>query len=661
MKAVLQKMSISNFKGIGHIDLDFRGMDVVIYGKNATGKSTVFDAFTWALFGKNSGGDTDFWVKPHDANGNECHNLETSVSLLLKLDGKREVTFTHAMSESWVKKNGQADRVFSGNKHMYWVNEVAQSAADYEKNVAKIVGSEVFRLITNPMAFNSIGWDKRRESLLRLSQIDIDSIMLAKPEYQAIGAEMQSRGTDIYGLRKVKKEQKDRSNEELGQIPVRISELSAVLNGFGDCDTAKAEERMKQIDAQIAAIEEQMSAGNAIIEVIKAKSKALADAEAKRSAVILALTRSSADARAKANTELVMTRSKVSVAKSSLSDIEERIKRTDVQIEAAAAQIESFRTQWYQIDDEKASEYDGITVCPACGQNLPKEQIEVAVQKHIRNFEEDKERRLTAVSSRGQTAAEDLKAYSERKAKDTAEADKLRKVIADTEPLLAGLEAEVIHLNGEVDYSGQSDVVEADKVIAERREAYEAALTDKKPIDEELSKKKQELRQERDSLAGVAAAKNQRDVCETRIHSLESRQEELGVQVADIERFLMTIDHFVSERCKALEESVNSMFPSVRWKLFDVQINGGIKDCCDCLVGGVKFSDANNAAKINAGLEIIDVLSRHYEASVPVFIDNAEAVNELNRIGSQRIALVVTQSDATMRVEYEIMNNKEVR
>ena len=123
---------------------------------------------------------------------------------------------------------------------------------------------------------------------------------------------------------------------------------------------------------------------------------------------------------------------------------------------------------------------------------------------------------------------------------------------------------------------------------------------------------------------------------------------------ADTERMLILIDQFVTERCGMLEESINSMFPTVRWSLFERQINGGIKDACICLIGGVQFSDANNAARINAGLEIISVLSKHYGVTVPVFIDNAEAVNVLQPMEAQRIALVVTANDKELRIEKEV-------
>lgn len=75
--------------------------------------------------------------------------------------------------------------------------------------------------------------------------------------------------------------------------------------------------------------------------------------------------------------------------------------------------------------------------------------------------------------------------------------------------------------------------------------------------------------------------------------------------------------------------------------------NDGFKEICDVLVtceqGLVPFSTANNAARINAGLEIINVLNQYFGITTPVFVDNAESVTKLQDISSQVIRLVVDE------------------
>lgn len=67
-KIKLLSMHIQNFKGCKDRKIEF-GDKTRIFGANATGKTTVFDSFTWLLFGKDSLGSTDFDVRPLDADG----------------------------------------------------------------------------------------------------------------------------------------------------------------------------------------------------------------------------------------------------------------------------------------------------------------------------------------------------------------------------------------------------------------------------------------------------------------------------------------------------------------------------------------------------------------------------------------------------------------
>ena len=67
----------------------------------------------------------------------------------------------------------------------------------------------------------------------------------------------------------------------------------------------------------------------------------------------------------------------------------------------------------------------------------------------------------------------------------------------------------------------------------------------------------------------------------------------------------------------------------------------------------VPFAFANNAARINAGLEIIDTLSAHWGVTMPVFVDNAESVTRLTHTTAQVIRLVVSEPDKKLRLEVD--------
>jgi len=53
----LKQLRLENFKCHKALTLDFNGQNTSIYGDNATGKTSVYDAFVWLLFGKDSAGN----------------------------------------------------------------------------------------------------------------------------------------------------------------------------------------------------------------------------------------------------------------------------------------------------------------------------------------------------------------------------------------------------------------------------------------------------------------------------------------------------------------------------------------------------------------------------------------------------------------------------
>lgn len=651
MDVRIKKLKLENFKGIKSREIVMDGSNVSIYGQNATGKTTLFDAFTWCLFGKDSTDAQDFWVKPHDENGEEIHNLETVVELDLLVDGQTQ-KFRHSVEEKWVKKNGESDRVYSGNTHNYWVNDVGRSAKEYDQAVSEIVKQDVFRLITNPMAFNALKWDKRREFLLKLSPVNVDEVLLARSEYLPIRDAMEYHRTDVYGVKKVKAEAKKRDNEEMAQLPVRISEQTNTRNALGDCDVEEARRQISEIDAEVEKIETAMNSGTELVDQIKAKGSEVAKLESELNNARIKESRARSDAYAKVNRESVSTKVEVDTCKRTLVDTENRIIERTARIETLQEQIEEIRNEWYSVD-ERQPEVVVDQVCPTCGQALPEEQIEEARRKFIEKYETDKEKELGTLSAKGKWMKEELKDENRKNEADKEAAEVLRRKIAENEPKLVGLEAELKALEGEPDFSSIQTIVALEEALNACKREYEELVSGQKPADEALIQKKRDLVTRKNDLLQVEARKRQFDICNTRIRELEKRQSELGVQIADTEQFLMLIDRFVTERCGLLEETINNLFPTVRWSLFEKQINGGIKDTCICLINGVQFSDANNAAKINAGMEIIEVLSKHYGATVPVFIDNAEAVNALQKIDAQRIALVVTLDDKELRIEKE--------
>ena len=136
-----------------------------------------------------------------------------------------------------------------------------------------------------------------------------------------------------------------------------------------------------------------------------------------------------------------------------------------------------------------------------------------------------------------------------------------------------------------------------------------------------------------------------------RMETLAAEAAAVEATIARIEKSLFAIEEFTRFKARFLEESINSHFRLASFRLFREQNNGGLEERCDACFGGIPWSGLNNAMRVNLGIDIINTLSRHFGVSVPLFLDNAEAVTRLEECGAQVIRLAVSPGDALLRTE----------
>lgn len=169
MNIKIKSITLRNFKGLRDVSFDFDGRNATIIGDNGTGKTTIFDALTWVLFGKDSHNSTDIDIKTIDATGEPMHRAEHFVEVALDVDGSAQ-TLRRTYREIWSKPRGSSDLRFVGHESAFAVNgvEVGTKAA-YDKIISEWINDNVFRMLTDPMYFNTrVDWKGRRAALLAL-------------------------------------------------------------------------------------------------------------------------------------------------------------------------------------------------------------------------------------------------------------------------------------------------------------------------------------------------------------------------------------------------------------------------------------------------------------------------------------------------------------
>lgn len=173
MKTItIQKMHIVNFKGIKDLTVDFGGKNTLITGYNATGKSTIVDAFSWLLWGKNAAGATRFDVRPRDKDRCEIHDIITTVEATLCVEngGAETIEFTMRRDEkedlTEEKRAKLKPTDIANKKSVYFIDMAPYEAKFFSQKVAELLAPEdVFMLVSNPMAFFQLKEDKQRELL----------------------------------------------------------------------------------------------------------------------------------------------------------------------------------------------------------------------------------------------------------------------------------------------------------------------------------------------------------------------------------------------------------------------------------------------------------------------------------------------------------------
>lgn len=269
MNLKLKSLHIKNFQGLKDIKIEPNGNNINIYGENGTGKTTVMNAFLWLLFNKNSEDKTSFTVKPQDINGTDIHHLQTQVEAELLLDGKA-LKIKKMQEEKWTKSHGKLEKELTGNKFFYWYDEVPVKEGEYKNKISELVNEDIFKMITNPLHFNTkIDWKVRREILLQMSGDMTNEDVIASDESLSKLSELLSnRSIDEYKL--ILADQLKGYKKERDDIPPRIDELTLSLPQT-EPDYTATEKALLELKTNLENLENQLT--NVKDETLKLNKK----------------------------------------------------------------------------------------------------------------------------------------------------------------------------------------------------------------------------------------------------------------------------------------------------------------------------------------------------------------------------------------------------
>lgn len=649
MRIKIKSILLENFKGCNKAKYEF-GEKTKVIGANASGKTTIFDAFTWLLFNKDSLGNEKFSIRPLDTDGNQIDNVEIKVSAVLDIDGK-EVELTKVQKQKWVKPRGASVSEFKGNENLYEVDGYPKTEKDYKEYISSLINEDLFKMLTNPTYFPGLKWKEQRDILMRFVTDATDyELAKDKPEFAEFLDELQKAPSTDAIQDKYSKALKEWKNK-LGELPVRIDEA-----------------QKQKVDVDVAELE---IGKKAIAELLKSNvdkqndiSKQYEDRD-RLQREIMELKFDESDLKRKANESLIEQKrnlqKQIDEKTDYLLNINNGIQRNSRDIAGNQATIETvtknrndLAERWKKTSNEQ---FDGNTAfCPTCHRELPQEERE----RLINEFSNSKAERLAYIQKAGTEAKNQIE-NAKKIVETLTECNKDMKANKEKlEKELVELEKELRKLPTDIDITDTDEYKQLQLQIVDKENQlvnFDSADDIKKLLrDEEAELRKQ--------LSDIEAQIVKADInvkLDERILELQAEQREVAQKVADQEKMINLLEQFIKYKMTVISATVNSKFDGICFKLFENQINGGLKETCECTVHGVPYGSLNNGHRIIAGLQIIKALQQLYGVSAPIFVDNAESVTEGNlpNMDCQMVYLIVPGLSLMDRLPFDTKEEYE--
>ena len=639
---ILKKMHFLNFKGLRELEIEFDEKSTSIYGRNGSGKTTIFDGFTWVLFGKDSFDRKTFDIKTLDIHGIAIPRLPHEVSVILSVDGE-EVTLCRRYKEKWQKKRGQSEEEFTGHEEERLYNDVPCNVKEWNEKIAGLCSEQIFKFITSPSYFTSQKSDAQRAMLIRMAGgISDEEIAEGNEDFKELLKHITGKSLEEYKREVAAK--KRPIKDEIDSIPERIDERKRDMPETYDYDALEKElqdkqSKLKKVEASIEDVSNAISAAN---EKRLDLAKTLADLRQKRLSLGYAIKGKAQEGYRKALEAQNTLKDNIKRLEQSAKTLEISIANDEENLNKCKELREELVKEWHEVNNKQIKFNDEDFICPTCKRPLDVDDIEAKQKEMTENFNSQKASKLEEINRKGKQNKSKMEAY------DTAisqNKEDLNTIIKKIDEIKASDDYKVVLVEQDA-----TDEIKSN-------EEYISLSSQIDKIDEELAKpidrpNTLKLKDEKASINaeidGIKAKLNTRETAKRnkeRINELETRLRTLSDELANYEKMEFTIQNFSKARIEAVERKINGMFTLVSFKMFEKQINGGEIETCEAMVSGVPYSSLNHAMKINAGLDIINAICKFEGITAPIFTDNAESINELLPTKSQIIRLVVSEDD----------------
>lgn len=647
MDIKINKLTISNFAGIKEESFNFDGKDTKIYGNNATGKTTTATALQWLLFDKGLDGSTkSFNPVPLNEKNEENYELIPTVFAEFEIDGKI-TTFKKESHPKYTinQKTNRKEYSRSRTKKQY-INDESIKVKDYKARIDELIDEDVFKLITNPQAFNLLDWKKRRSLLFEIAKpINDEDVIKTNDDFKELNNILGDH--EIETKKKILTDKIKQINKDIKDIPIRINQTQQNKQDVPEFDN----DRYAIIKQEIEQLEnERIDIQNGAEEINLRNQLADKQSELKRIE----------DNNSASNENKIHTlTNELHVENGTVANLKTRLKQNKQQITHEENRrnqlLENHKGLKSDLEKSKNQKFEHLddNVCSCCGQQLPTEQVNEAREKALQKFNVKKSKELETIQTSINHIISEGKKIKPIIEKLEDDNNNLQIKINEAEERSARIQNKINKLK-----TTHVDVTQTDEykaVMLEINEINQKRSNIRKTIQDKVSgidDKISELTQEKSEIEVSRSIEKSNKHLDDVISELRNEEDRLLDEKEKYSHDLYILKEFTTTKVKMLTENINNEFDIAEFKLFNTLVNGELEETCSTTVNGVEYdSGLNNASRINVGLDIINTLSKHFKVTAPIFIDNAESVTELIKTESQQIQLIVNEQDKKLRME----------
>lgn len=616
MKIELKTITLQNFKKSRNVTINFTH-NVVISGGNETGKSTIYDAYLWCLFGVTNRPDTT--VQTLDSKNNVIHKLETSVSLVINYNDERDIKIERRLSERYKAENTVEEK-FLGTTQTRLIDDVPYSVSAFRDKLNSLCNFDDWFLLSNINIFWSYKVDERRRILMSLAgEINESELM---QNYPAVYKGVMIEKKELSEMLKQWNTTRKKANDELQTIPAKVQAQDA-LKVVDDFDVV--EEDKKKIDLQLADVDaalqgvvtntaEQQEYENKLATENDKYNKAREQWQTNHFQMV-----------DEAFKNVTAASESLHEAKRLQKEHSDTHVNNKTKISELTNEFNKLMQQWKDVN-EKEFNFAKTDVCPVCGRPYTDEMKEQEYENAVNEFNTHKSNKLTEIQNKATEIHNQitvLKGLVNTYLLVTSVSDNNNiKTRQETYNNLVNKRSELQSLTWEQS-SEKADADASLKAIVATKPLLVVDTTHK-----ENKLKKKELTKKRDDLIKRLSGRDNNKRIEEEKVKLDKRSRELAQIVADCNEVIRQIKEYKKNKIAVVESKVNSFFSLIRWKFYEQNItNDDEKEICKAIDrNGVDYNSTNDGTVINMGIDIINGISKAKDIYVPLFVDRKESV-----------------------------------